>query len=283
MKEKKLINICSAARSGSTMLDLILGNDNRVFSLGEIYAWFRPHRKHHFKIKCTCKNENCPWDRLKEITEAEFYKTCFQLLDVDVLVDSSKNIPWVKDNNLCASQDKIKVYNILLYKEPVSFMYSFWKRGISINKARKNIFIKYYNRFFETQLPFVSLNYNKLVADPQSVLKKLCQVLDIPYFDGKERFWEKEHHHLFGSLGTRKQLSSPNPGIRKTEGYPDEFKAMIPEIEADNLNNKAFQRVIKKLQKNELRLNATSTDRILKPYWYYMSKLKQTFRKRFPE
>ena len=46
--EKKIIFIGGTARSGSTLLDLIITNDPRAMSLGEINALFWPTRKHHF-------------------------------------------------------------------------------------------------------------------------------------------------------------------------------------------------------------------------------------------
>jgi hypothetical protein len=69
---RKLINICGTSYSGSTMLDLIIGNDDKGFSLGEIYAWFRPYRTHHLNIKCSCDGIDCPWDKLKYIKEDDF-------------------------------------------------------------------------------------------------------------------------------------------------------------------------------------------------------------------
>lgn len=73
------------------MVELMLGNDQRAFSLGEVYAWFRPFRTHHSKIICSCGQENCLWDKLKNIKEHEFHKKAFEVLNVDILVDSSKN------------------------------------------------------------------------------------------------------------------------------------------------------------------------------------------------
>lgn len=49
-----LISICGEGQSGSTMLDLMLGNGYDTFSCGEVYAWFRPWRTHHFRITCSC-------------------------------------------------------------------------------------------------------------------------------------------------------------------------------------------------------------------------------------
>lgn len=70
---KTLINILGAGRSGTTMLDLMLGNDNNSFSLGEVHAWFRPFRKHHFEIDCNCGNKNCNyWTEVKNLKEKLF-------------------------------------------------------------------------------------------------------------------------------------------------------------------------------------------------------------------
>jgi len=284
MNKIKLINICGTARSGSTMVDLMLGNDPRAFSLGEVHAWFRPFRTHHFDIICSCGQNNCPWEKLKTLKEDEFYQRSFEILDVDILVDSSKNLTWVIDNNIQARKDGFDVSNVLLYKEPVSFFYSYWKRGVPIYKALKGVFVKYYKRFFQRNLPFIALDYNKLVADPASILEKMCQLLGISYFEGKERFWKKGHHHLFGSRGTRKQVESANSAIRDKEDYPLEFQNIIPDIEADNLRDKEFQGILSKLEIHEMRKPDTSSnDHIYKPYWYYLAKLKQKIRKRFPE
>lgn len=282
---KKLINVCGTARCGSTMIDLILGNDERGFSLGEVHAWFRPFRTHHFRIKCSCGSTNCPWDNLEHLNEEEFYEKAFKILDVDFLVDSSKSIPWVVDNNINGGKKGIEVYNILLYKDPVSLFYSFWKRDVSIKKAREDMFKKYYRRFFQAKLPFISVNYNKFVADPQTALKELCSLIDIPYFEGKERFWEKEHHQIFGSMGTRKQVEKGNSTIKTKESFPQEYEKLIPKIEKENKKDIALQHVIKELRSHEMKADFDTNhfQNIKKPYWYYMLNLKQKFKQRFPE
>ena len=284
MNNNKLINICGTARSGSTMVDLMLGNHARAFSLGEVHAWFRPFRTHHFEIICSCGQNDCPWEELKKLKESEFHQKCFEILDVDTLVDSSKSLPWEIDNNNWAKQNGTAVYNVLLFKEPVSFFYSFWKRGVSLEAARQNQFVKYYKRFFQSKMPFIALNYNNLVADPATTLEKLCKVLDIPYFAGRECFWEKEHHHLFGSRGTRKQVEVSNSQIRKQEEYPQEFKNIIPQIKASIARDLTFQNILSKLKSHEMKKPDDLADNTIhKQLWYYLLKAKQKFHQRFSE
>lgn len=284
-KMKTLINICGTARSGSTLLDLILGNDEKGFSLGELYAWFRPFREHHFKIKCSCDGTNCPWDKLIKFKEENFYENAFRILNAEFLVDSSKDIPWVIDNNLLSKKNGFKVFNILLYKEPVSFFYSFWKRGVSIQKARENEFKKYYKRFFETRLPFVSINYNDFVANPNTTIQKLCALLKIPYFEGKINFWDKQHHHIFGSMGTRKQTEEKASIIQSSEDYPIDYQNIIPQIKEEIRNDILFYNILEKLKFYDLNHHneIAPSEKIKKPYWYYYLKNKQKIKKHFPE
>ena len=113
----------------------------------------------------------------------------------------------------------------------------------------------------------------------------LCELLDIPYFEGKEKFWKKKHHQLFGSRGTRKQVEKGNSTIKNKEIFSQEYQKLIPKIEQDNKNNKDFKHVIGKLKAHEMKIdvNQNTIQNILKPYWYYLSKLKQKFQQKFSE
>ncbi len=286
MHNKKLINICGTARSGSTMLDLIIGNDQKAFSLGEVNAFFRPYRTHHFNPVCSCAKDYCPWPKLRSLKEMDFHKKCFEILNVDVLVDSSKTLPWVIDSNIWAKRGGYSVYNVLIYKEPISLCYSFWKRGLSIDKAINNEFKTYYKRFFETNIDFVSLNYNKFSLNPTETTLKICSLLNIPYFEGKERFWEKEHHHIFGSFGIRKQVESSISRIKSDSYYPENFQRIVPIILAKIRNDFLFNKIFSVLESKEISsisMFSENKNRIYKPYWYYLSTAKQKLRKKFPK
>ena len=77
---KRLVMVCGAARSGTTMLDLMLGNAEDAFSCGEIYALFRPFRTHHFDPECTCGSRDCDtWRQLRAVPEADFHRSVLEL------------------------------------------------------------------------------------------------------------------------------------------------------------------------------------------------------------
>ncbi len=278
-----LINIFGAGRSGTTMLDLMLGNDDKSFSLGEVHAWFRPYREHHFKIICSCGQNPCPyWEKIQNISEQEFHKKTFELLNVDFLIDSSKNLNWGIDNNIWGMHNDIRVYNILLYKNPINYIYSIWKRGEDVDKAVYR-YTTYYQRFFQTHLPYVSIEYEELVKNTDDILKQLCKITGQKYFTKKKNFWEKVHHHAFGSMGTRKQIESGDSSIRENEIFPEEYQKLIPEIEKELQENKSFVRIHEQLLSNDIKYGYKSNNKsINKPFWYYLHNLKAFYRKNFP-
>ncbi len=94
----KLINICGMGGSGTTMLDLMLGNGNDAFSCGEVYAWFRPWRSHHRSIVCSCGETPCPvWEQIKDSAENRFHSDVCRRLGVSFVIDSSKELRWLTD------------------------------------------------------------------------------------------------------------------------------------------------------------------------------------------
>jgi hypothetical protein len=45
----------------------------------------------------------------------------------------------------------------------------------------------------------VVVDTDRLVRDPAAVSRRLCEALDVPYFAGKENYWNFRHDYRFGS------------------------------------------------------------------------------------
>ena len=134
--KKTLINICGSERSGSTMLDLIIGNDPKAFSCGEIYALYHPWRTHHFEPKCGC-GEECEYlKEFKSIREEQFHNLLFEKYGYSWIVDSSKDLNWIIDNQKWVIQNNGRVLNLLIWKQPATYSISFLKRGKDSNYWR---------------------------------------------------------------------------------------------------------------------------------------------------
>jgi len=283
----KVIFVNGTARCGSTMVDLIMGNDPGGFSLGEVCSWYRPTRTHHFDIKCGCGVYPCPmWQRLRETSERDLYDELLGQRDLDFVVDSSKRLTWVIDQNLrLHAQGRHEVYNLFLYKAPASLHYSRWKRGIRSLSGTAGAY-QYYARAVAAGIPFVSVNYDWLVENMDEGLSAICRWVGIDFFSGKERFWEKTHHHLFGSFGPRRQLFAKSPRIYR-ESFAEDYCAAVDDLQMQLERNERLQAVLRELAHRDIRnrriegFSRASTVR--RPWFYYRQRAEEWKRRFFPE
>jgi len=285
-----LVHVYGTDRSGSTMLDLILGNGPDAFSCGEVSAWFRPYRKHHLRIDCLCGQDPCPvWEKIKDIPERFFHAAVAKELNVKFMIDSSKDICWLVDAQKWASSQGLRTVNLMIWKDPVDLAYSYWKRGRQIEGARR-AFVKCYGWALRLELPFLSIRYDELVRDPSGSVERLCQALGMPYFEGKSRFWEKKHHHLFGSGGIRTQAEDKDSRIEKSKAYPAEFEKQRSSIEKRLAGDRNVQRIILALRRADVlrrdEAGIPETDFIRPrrmPLWYYRKMVIRSLRRYLPE
>jgi hypothetical protein len=202
---KKIIFIGGSAYSGSTFLDLVLANSPDGFSCGEVRGLFYRRRRHHINIKCGCGNPKCSiWDQVKKAGVANLYRTIFEIHpEVEFIVDSSKDPIWMHDRTREVASSGIEVKNVLIWKTPEEFLYSRIKRNQE--KGWKRAWVNSHWHYFSMMDEWYAVQYGSLVRSPE-VLRKLCDRLDILYFEGKERYWEKVHHTLFGNTSAKIHL-----------------------------------------------------------------------------
>lgn len=201
---KKVIFIGGTSFSGSTFLDMILANDPRGFSCGEVRALFHPWRPHHFNPECGCGDENCEvWRQVLQNGEKNLYETIFSLFDVDFILDSSKDLFWIKKQMRYLGKQNVEVKNVLIWKTPLELAYSFKKRGRL--KEWKKSWINYHRAYFTLIGPHLAVKYSDLTKDEKALIK-ICEYLEIPYFAEKIHYWEKTHHTLFGNTSAKIHL-----------------------------------------------------------------------------
>lgn len=276
-----LINILGAERTGSTMLDVMIGNGQDCFSVGEIAFWYRPMRDHDFKLNCSCKKENCEfWQERKKVKE----KNIFNLLlkENRVVVDSSKSLVWVIDNFDYLNK-KHEVFNIVIWKDPISVAYSHFKRGEDIIEFHEK-FITYYQNIIDLKIPFTSISYDQLYKDSSSVIKRICKTHGITYTEGQERFWENSaHHFLHGSHSVREQMGKKSTFYNEKKENKD-FLNFI-KTHKHLLENEKTLKTIEQLESRSIM--EVEPERFLetpqKPLWYYVKKIGRALKRYFPE
>lgn len=284
-----VVNVGGTSRSGSTMLHLMLGNAPDAFACGEALNWFRPVKTHHFKIDCPCGQNPCPvWQKLQHVPADQFYAAAFRKLQVNFIIDSSKETSWLVDARRWATAHNLKTINLFVWKEPVDLAYSFWKRGYSPNYWRGQ-FVTYYRKVISAGLPILSVKYTDLVAQPQQKLAQVCAVVGMPTFEGKVRFWEKTQHHLFGSPGTRKQVEIGASIIQSHSRFSPEFESLVPALQQHIQADTQVQQLQLILENADVSrwVNGGSLEQPFQPKkvypaWYYRERLKRALAKRFP-
>ena len=184
------------------------GERSPRFFLGEVYALFHPTQPHHVNPPCGCGDPTCDvWGRIKQNGPERLYETIFDLFpQVRFIVDSSKDPFWIRDqvNNL--GQQGIESKHLLIWKTPLEIAYSFKKRDLA--NAWEKSWVNYHRLYNALIWPWRSVQYRRYTADP-TLLEDICRHLEIPYFPGKERYWEKPHHLLFGNNSARIHLHAP--------------------------------------------------------------------------
>ncbi len=263
------------------MLDLMLGNSPDAFSCGEVNAWFRPHRPHHFRLECACQAEPCPvWERLKGVPESSFHEAVFREMNVDFVIDSSKALDWVIDT--CRWAPQARVLNIAIWKDPIHILYSYWKRDRNLQTIKRKFntsYVRYYARLLALDIPFMSVHYRQLAEAPQVALSTICAKIGMTYAAGKEHFWLKTHHHLFGSNGVRKQVTNKHSVIYRAEARDEGFESSQDELERFVVRHSKLQRLLDELERREVgRVEAATeagTRHVRRPAFYYYHRAKR--------
>ena len=290
LSKQNLIMVLGASHSGTTMLDLMLGNHEETFSAGEVWVHFRPRRAHHFRIECHCGQDPCPvWEKLKGAGEQEFHKAVLNLDNINSIVDSSKDLSWMIDSTQWAKANNINTRNVVIWKEPIELAYSHWKRGRSLAEFRYD-FLTYYERFLNLGFPFVSLRFSALVGDPTNTLRKLCEITGLPWQAKQEEFWTKQHHHLFGAAKTSAQAKTGRSTIKAAQDYPAEFLQLFEKFAKAMTHDPRLMRVLGTLEAMDFEkanvpgiLEQETRIPAIKPLWYYRHIVTRIFFKRFPQ
>ena len=205
---KQVIFVASTSYSGSTFLDMTLGNDPKGFSIGEVNALFKPTRKNHVRPECACYQQDCTlWQELAKQPVASLYTAIFEKFpEAEFIVDSSKCPLWISDRIQDLKQQGMAYKIVVIRKTPLEIAHSFDKRGDYSNWERSWV---NYHRMLYTLQPdnWVAVSYADFSCNPHA-LQNLCKNLGIDWFPGKEQFWQKRHHLLFGNHSARRHLIS---------------------------------------------------------------------------
>ena len=237
---KKVIFVGGTAYCGSTFLDMILANSSHGFSCGEVYALFNPFRKHHIDYECGCGDPDCEiWETVKKAGATNLYQRIFEIFpDLDFIVDSSKDPLWISDRIKDLTGSGIQVKNILIWKSPEEFYSSRMKRNQK--RGWKRSWINYHKLYFRNVDQWIAASYRNFATFPD-VLERICKRLKIPFFEGKQNYWEKKHHTLFGNTSAKIHLYE-----RQSESFKNckaKFNSTISQLDSNNCQHDVYREI----------------------------------------
>ena len=205
----KLVFVGGSSYSGSTLLDMVLANGESGFSCGEVGALFWPYRRRHLDAKSASSHpEGAIWADIRRRGERNLYRSIVEERPgIDVIVDSTKEPIWIETQAARAREQGFDVRHVLIWKTPDEFRASREKRGRGNGWLRA--WMNYHRLYFSLIPEWVAIRYRSFAED-ESARTALCHSLGIPYFQGKERYWEKAQFTLFGNTSAKIHLYDSN-------------------------------------------------------------------------
>ncbi|MEM7184403.1 MAG: sulfotransferase [Spirochaetota bacterium] len=214
---KKVIFICGAGHSGSTLLGLLLGSHPSSFYMGEakktlfLYDERKPEKKRYCKI-CgpDCKIWYPFYLAKKEGTS--LYSTLEGIIGSHNVIDSSKDIRWIERSILSIQEEQRQAVLIYLKRDgravvnsrlrkypniPAEEHIQKWKQQIEKSNSLYESFSG--NKF--------TVLYHQLTKEPEKTLQSICERVSISYEEEMMQFYKKKHHPLGGNDGTQSLLN----------------------------------------------------------------------------
>jgi len=211
---QKVIFIGGAGHSGSTLLGLVLGSNTDAFYAGEARKSIfidNPKTPLRKRICKTCGASCAIWSHFSNQSGEDPYAKLSAITQKSTIIDSTKNVEWIEENNNLVRQRHCQTYLILLSRD-----------GRAVTASRKR---KYPERPFEEQCrewvaqleriehlatnfngTVLKVSYEQLAQSPETTTKDLCASLNLTFEAGMLDPWNSEQHPLGGNAGTQSLL-----------------------------------------------------------------------------
>jgi hypothetical protein len=222
MDLKKVILICGAPHSGSTLLGLILGSHSKCFYAGEANKtrFINNNNSTGSSEDKACKvcGKNCPiWGSFSLNEHENLYQYLAKKSNRPVIIDSTKNIKWLKKQIGMLKDLKLDIYLIYLSRDGRAVINSRIRKYKDLNVADiikdwKEHIIKtnsLYNNFADKK---IKVKYEDLATNSEEIIQKICFFLNLKYEPKMLNYYEYEHHPLGGNTGTQSLLQNLEEG-----------------------------------------------------------------------
>lgn len=203
----RLVFIASLGRSGSTLLDLLLGANPQIVGLGEVWKTLRLAGDEQHRCTCGAPALECPvWGEVlagrradPRLPMGESYRLLMERVarahgDEKVAADSSKDLAVLREVTDIMDR-RFKV--LFLLKDVRAYAASLADADrapgstMVVDTLRRSGFLRALqwwvrNRAFadylrESGLPFMQVGYEEICFRPELMLQKICEFVGVPY------------------------------------------------------------------------------------------------------
>jgi hypothetical protein len=224
----------------------MLGSGTNAVACGEIGGWFRTAR---YREDATPPKILRPFS---DVPTEKFHRRALDYYDAEFVVDSTKSLEWVLEVNRYHKKENINVFNILIWKSPIEYTYSQWKRGINDKLSYRYYKAPFYHsRLFRSGLDFLTVNYESLVREPTNKLKDICRHIGMEYHDGMKYFWNTSLNIAGSSPGVRRQVERGSSSLTM-EPHPDEFEPIADRVRTNAQRNEQISHVLNILKDRDV-------------------------------
>lgn len=219
---KKVILVGGTAYSGSTFFHMMLAHDPHGFATGEVRSFLEPRKSNHQHLSCTCPNDPCSfWETVKTREGENWFDIAFEYEpDTKLVVASSKSPIWIAQQNELLAKRGIDCHNVLIWKTPTEFAQSMKRRKEFEYWERS--WINYYRLYAALVPNWRAVKYEHLVKQGDSLLETICRYVEIPFFEGKENYWQRDYHVLSGNSSARFHLYNDQKAEEIVSGHDQE-------------------------------------------------------------
>ncbi len=200
-----LVLIGGAGFSGSTLLELLLGQHSQVAPMGEVHALAHPTAVRHLKPTCSCGNDCGRWTDMGGMNPLEIYQTVLeQNHRPSVLVDSSKCLTWLQLAERGARSENWNVVHLLPWKVLSAYIQSCAKRGRG--RLRSHVKWMSYHLAYLNLFPDAHcIPLDSLVSTQDLVLARIYALLRLDASDNQ--ISTELPHIVFGSATARASMA----------------------------------------------------------------------------
>lgn len=282
--KKTIVFIVGLGHSGTTLLGNILGSHSKILHIGELVS---PIKKNKSFICRECLDKHCPiWgstitktDLLKEykyfsqqnlirkifpsknITGLIYSKAFNAFNDIDIIVDSSKQLNWYNFQKT----NKDFNYKYIFLKRDFKPIIASYKRSYNRSVEEQIIVtknkIKSINSFYNTisHLNKITIKYEDIVTSFESNFKEICKFLMVDYEKSMYKFNDFKHHLIGGNQAGYLQKSPDKAKLMAdlvgydTKFNQTEYYSSFSGLQIDNrwkseLNNDEIKLIDSKLK-----------------------------------